>query len=312
MKTKPSDKQTVLITGGAGFIGTNIAKSLLAQGHDVESIDIFTTSDNTGLDWPNHEVNIQNLEHTKRVIKHIDPDILIHAAAQTQVQTSVENPVEDAHTNILGTINVLEGLQHTKARKVIYLTTGGARYGEKDALPISEDALPKPKAPYGISKYAAEHYTRYYARKNGWQHTSLGFSNVYGPHDNPKSGRLIPVFITTYLQGNAPTIYGDGEQTRDFLYVQDIIQIIKSIIKQDPPREFYNLSSNEQTSVNQIVDILEELTAPKKTAVKGDARSGGVRKSQLDNTHAVNDFEFKPTPVEKGLEQTVKWFKENT
>jgi UDP-glucose 4-epimerase len=299
----------ILITGGAGFIGTNLANELEGR-HDVESIDIFTTSNDTNVSWPNHEVDIRNKEPTKQVITDLDPDVLIHAAAQTKVQQSVNDPVMDAETNILGTINVLDALEATGASKVIYFTTGGARYGDKQYLPISEDALPKPQAPYGISKYAAEHYVRYYAERNDWEQTSLGFSNVYGPYDTPKSGRVIPTFITQYLKGEAPTIHGDGEQTRDFLYVHDIVSVVQTIIHDEPPEEFYNLSTNTQTSINELATMLEDIIEPDVTADHGDGRSGGVRESQLDNTKAQEHFDFQPTPINEGLRKTVEWFKD--
>ena len=296
----------VLITGGCGFIGKNIGYELHGD-HAVTSVDDLRRGTDD-VPWHNICVDITTKD-SKDVVQSIDPDVVIHAAAQTNVRTSTENPLFDAEENIIGTLNVLEASEETGVDQFIYLSTGGARYGDPDSLPVKETDRPLPKAPYGVSKHAAEHYVRYYAKTNDWKHTTLCFGNVYGEYDDPDSGRLIPLFTQFYLDGDQPVIYGDGEQTRDFIYAGDIAGLIHDDILGEPTHhDIYNVASGEQTSVNQVVSHLEDNLEPSVEARHGDARDGEVRRIELDISRAQDEFGFTPTRIEDGLQKTVAWF----
>lgn len=296
----------VLITGGCGFIGKNIGYELRDK-HTVVSVDDLRSGNAGDVPWENRTIDITS-DNIRSVVSTLDPDVVIHAAAQINVRTSTDDPVFDAEQNILGTMNVLEACEQTGIEQFIYLSTGGARYGEPDSLPVSETDRPLPKAPYGISKYAAEHYVRYYAERNDWKHTTLCFGNVYGRHDDPGTGRLIPLFIDMYQRGEQPVIYGDGEQTRDFVLAADIASLLRRVVGESSNQSIYNVASGEQTTVNTVVSLLERYLDPDVSARHGDARDGEVREIELDISRVNDEFDFQPTSIEDGLEHTVAWF----
>lgn len=211
----------VLVTGGAGFIGSHIVDSLIAKNYRVVVIDNLSTG---RREFVNKRAKFYQRDITKKITDIFmkeKPEIVIHAAAQVMLRRSIDEPEFDAQTNIIGTIRVLEACRKSGVKRIIYTSTGGARYGEPQYLPADETHQIRPLAPYGISKHTAEHYIDVYSRLYGIDYLIFCFGNVYGPRDDPRFGRVIAVFSEAILQGRRPIIFGDGKQTRDFVYVGD-------------------------------------------------------------------------------------------
>lgn len=295
----------IIVTGGAGFIGSHVVKKL-KQKHNVLVVDKKKNSE-----CKTEVVDILNYSKLKIVFKKFKPEIVIHMAAQVELRKSLKDPFFDAQTNILGTINVLRACEGIKLKKFIYTGTGGARYGTPVKLPVKEFDCVMPESPYGISKMAAEHYVRVLSGLNGFDYLILCFGNVYGPGDDPKMGRVISVFITRMMRKRNPLIFGSGKNTRDYLYVEDVADVIAKNLNTKTKHKLFNLASGTQTSVNQIYKIIEkELNSGIKpkyiSAIKGE-----VRDILLDISLAKKELKFKPTPLKKGMNKTIEWFKNN-
>jgi UDP-glucose 4-epimerase len=297
----------ILVTGGAGFIGSHIVDTLQAS-HEVTAFDNLSTGKQERIQCTLIQGDITNPEDLNKAFEKIKPEIVIHTAAQVMLRESLENPIFDAQQNILGTINVLEACRHHGVKRIIYTSTGGARYGEPERLPVKETDPVNPLAPYGISKHTAEHYVESYDKLYGIDHLILAFGNVYGPRDDPRTKRVMSLFIDALMKHNSPKIFGDGDQTRDFLYVKDIAKTIAANLQNTPQTRLFNLASGESTSVNRIFELVEgEL----KTGIKPehvDAVPGEVRDIVLDITKARQELGFIPTTMEQGIKETVAWF----
>jgi len=294
----------ILVTGGSGFIGTHVVSILLKQGNEVIVLD-----KNKPLVGGATFVQRDITEPICDVFEEHMPDAVIHLAAQTMLRYSVDNPIEDAKTNILGTINVLGACKKNGVKRLIYTSTGGARYGVYPNMPASEKDLPLPSSPYGISKHSAEHYVDLYSED--LDATILCFGNVYGPGDNPETKRLIAVFIDKILKDEQPTIFGDGKQTRDFVYVKDLATFIASIVDKKGEHILYNVSSGVQSSVLEIVDLIKKYTAYEGEILFTDGIKGEVRDITLDISLARKELNWNPkTSIEQGIKETVEWFKD--
>jgi len=302
----------VLVTGGAGFIGSTIVDTLVDRGNDVAVLDNLSTGKREYLN-PNakfYEKDIRHTDEVDDVLEKERPEVVIHAAAQVMLRKSLEEPLEDAEINVLGTINVLEACRKYGVKKIVYTSTGGARVGEPEYLPVDENHPIKPTAPYGISKHTAEHYVQMYSELYGFDHLIFCFGNVYGPRDDPSTGRLTSVFATKMLKNETPKIFGDGEQTRDFIYVGDIAGFIVDSMDKNPEHKLFHLANGEQKSVNTISDILRELTGYKGEVEHVEAVPGEVRDIMLDTTLAQTELGWEPkTSFEQGLKETVEWFR---
>lgn len=299
----------ILVTGGAGFIGSHIVDLLIKKGHDVVVLDNLSTGKKENL---NEKAKFYYVDITKE-INHIfgieKPEIVIHTAAQVMLRSSLENPVFDAKTNILGTINVLEACRQNSVKKIIYTSTGGARVGEPQYLPVDEKHSLNPCSPYGISKHTAEHYIWMYNQLYGLDYLIFCFGNVYGPRDDPKSKRVIPVFITQMLKGEAPIVFGDGLQTRDFIYVFDLAEFIVESIDKNPEHKLFHLANGVQVSINEIFQILKELCTFQGEAKHIEAIKGEVRDIVLDVSLASEELKWKPkTYFKEGLKNTINYF----
>jgi len=304
----------ILVTGGAGFVGSHTVDSLIAKGHEVVVVDNLSTGKK---EFVNERAKLVLCDITKdaqelcQTFNEENPDIVIHAAAQVMLRKSVEKPVFDAVTNIIGTINVLEACRKNDVKRIIYTTTGGARYGEPKYLPVDENHPLNPLSPYGISKHTAEHYIMAYNKLYGLDYLIFGFGNVYGPRDDPRFGRVIAVFATKILNNEAPTIFGDGNQTRDFVYVKDLAEFITNSIDKYPKHRLFNLANGAQVSVNQIFEELKKISGFKDNAKQIEAVKGEVRDIALDTTLAQKELNWKPeTSLTKGLKETFEYFKE--
>jgi UDP-glucose 4-epimerase len=300
----------ILITGGAGFIGSNVADRFIEQGHEVAVLDDFSS----GLRENLHprarlfEASIVDTEAVERCMAEFRPEIVDHHAAQIDVRKSVTDPVHDATINIIGGIRLLEACTRHGVRKFIYASTGGALYGEGRDLPATEDHPVNPEAPYGVSKHTLEHYLYMWKLLHGLDYTVLRYPNVFGPRQNPHGEAGVnAIFIGLMLHGKAPRIFGDGTQVRDYLYVGDVVEGNVMALERGSG-EMVNLGTGVGTSVNDIVRELKPLTGFSGEAIYDAARPGEVQRIYLDAARAKKVLGWAPsTAFRDGLAKTVEW-----
>ncbi|ASN04792.1 NAD-dependent epimerase/dehydratase family protein [Virgibacillus necropolis] len=290
----------VLVTGGKGFIGRPVVAALLAADYEVAIIDYRTDSPNI----PNtrcHSVDICNDKEVDQVFNMERPEYVIHLAAQVNVNNSLENPGFDAKSNILGTINILECCRKYNVQKIIYASTA-AVYGEPIYLGIDEEHPVEPISFYGLSKLSAERYILSFSKLYQMKFTILRYSNVYGPTSSHKeTDDVISLFHNRLLENKAPIIYGDGNQTRDYIYVSDVADANLAAIKQ-ADNQILNISTNKPTTLNELVALLSHFTDKKNPPQYVDNRDGDIIHSYLDNTKALSQLDWKINyPLESGL-----------
>jgi UDP-glucose 4-epimerase len=302
----------VLVTGGAGFIGSYLVDSLIDRGYQVIVVDSLITGH---LDYLNSKAKFYEMDITSDDLDSIfqkeKPDFVFHLAAHTQVRGSIKDPILDAQTNIIGTISILECCKKHNVKKIIYTSTGGARYGEAQYLPMDENHPNKPMAPYGISKYIAEHYCRIYQDLYGLDYLILCFSNVYGPRDAILNKRIITLFIDNIIKNQPTTIYGDGNQTRDFIYVTDLTEFLTEVFSQKTNHNIYNLGSGEGVSINDIFKKVKAITNFTKEPQRVIANDGEVKNVVLDISRAKQELGWQPkTNLDQGILATFNWLKQ--
>jgi UDP-glucose 4-epimerase len=286
-----------LVTGGAGFIGSNLVDALLARGDSVTVIDDFSTGKRenvkqavaNGADVRVADVSDQDAVHG--IFFAVQPEVVFHLAAQIDVRISVEDPLADARENVLGTITVLEAARAVGARRVVNTSTGGGLYGEADQLPTPESYPIRPLAPYGQGKYAAEGYCELYSRLHGVSTISLRYGNVYGPRqDVHGEAGVVAIFCGHLITGRAPTVFGDGLQTRDWVDVSDVVQANLLAAASELSGAF-NIACGEETSVIDLLDALRDVgDAGLAEPVFAPERPGEVRRSCLDVTRAREEL----------------------
>lgn len=302
----------ILVTGGAGFIGSHIVDNLIEENNEVVIVDNLSTGN---MNFVNKKAKLYTddiREDINKILELEKPEIVIHCAAQVMLRKSIEEPIFDATTNILGTLNVLEACRKNNVKKIIYTSTGGARYGDPKYLPVNEKHELKPRSPYGISKHTAEHYVEMYSKLYNIDHLIFCFGNVYGPRDNPNCKRVTSLFSYKLLKSEIPMIFGDGNQTRDFIYVKDLAKFIVESIDKNPEHKLFNLANGEQVSVNQIYSLLQEISGYSKDAIHTEAIKGEVRDIYLDTSLAQKELGWEPeTSFNEGLKSTFEWLKEN-
>ncbi len=302
----------VLVTGGAGFIGSNIADLLLEKGYEVIVVDNLSTGSRRNLD---KDVKLYVKDICKADVRSIfekeKPDYVIHEAAQINVRKSITNPVFDATVNILGSINILSCCKDYGVKKVIYASSGGAIYGEPVRLPADEKHPIRPLCPYGASKYSVENYLYIYKKNFGLDYVALRYANVYGPRQDPLGeAGVIAIFMNKLSKREKPVIYGDGEQTRDFVYVGDIANANLAALEKETNGTEYNIGTGVETSVNQLYEKMRNAMKTDTSAVHADPVPGEVRRIYLDNSLAQKDLNWKPeTNLETGLKKTLQWYK---
>lgn len=302
----------ILVTGGAGFVGSNIVDILIENNNDVVIIDNLSTGNKNFIN-KKAKLYIADIKgEINSIFEKEKPDMVIHTAAQVMLRKSIEEPIFDASTNILGTINVLESCRKNNVKKIIYTSTGGARYGEPNYLPVDEKHDIKPTSPYGISKHTAEHYIEMYSKLYGIEYLIFCFGNVYGLRDNPICKRVTSIFSYQMIKNEKVKIFGDGMQTRDFIFVLDLARFIVKNMNKNPKSKLFNLANGTQISVNQIYSFLKEISGYKKDPEYINAIPGEVRDMVLDTTLAKEELGWKPeTDFKEGLKQTFNWLKEN-
>ncbi|MBE6074759.1 MAG: NAD-dependent epimerase/dehydratase family protein [Selenomonas ruminantium] len=303
----------VLVTGGAGFIGSHLVRQLLAAGHEVTVLDNVSTGDwgHVPAGCEEWEMDIRSQEIIPRIMK-ARFDAIVHLAAQTMVNVSIDDPAFDAMQNIAGTVNVLEAARKSEVGRVIFASTA-AGYGDvaETDLPIKEQQALQPMSFYGLSKVTVEKYLAMYKEVFGLDYVVLRFANVYGERQGDTGeGGVISIFAKKVAAGKGITIYGDGEQTRDFIYAGDIAAGICAALTTDKVNAVYNLSTCTETSLNELVKIMEDITWKKVDVSYGAVRTGDIRRSVLDNTGAIQNLGWKPqTSLKKGLKNTIGYFK---
>ncbi len=303
----------VLVTGGAGFIGSHVVDAFIAAGHSVAIIDNLSSGRQSNLN-PKARLYQVDIRDPKliEIFEKEKPEIVDHHAAQIDVRKSVSDPVYDAEINILGSLNLLEAARKTGVRKVVYISSGGAAYGEPVYLPCDEKHPIDPLSPYGVTKHTIEHYLFLYKQIYGLDYTVLRYPNVFGPRQDPfGEAGVVAIFSGRMLAGKPVTIYGSGKQERDFLFVKDCARA-NVMVTGATPSPIYNLASGVGTNINQIFAALKRITAYPYDAQYSPAKAGETFKIYLDSQLAGAELGWEASVnLEDGLRQTVAYFREN-
>ena len=306
-----------LVTGGAGFIGSNLVRALLAAGHTVRVLDNFATGKRENLTEIADRIELLEGDIREPATCEsacADMEVVLHQAALGSVPRSVADPATSNAVNITGTLNMLWAAKQAKVRRFVFAASSAA-YGESPALPKQEDMPSMPISPYGVTKLTCEHYCRVFYLAYGLQTLSLRYFNVFGPRQDPTSqyAAVIPAFVSAMLKNQQPVVFGDGEQTRDFTYVQNVIQAnILAAQAKNAQGQVVNIACQQRISLNQILTILRELLGKDIPAKYTDPRPGDVRDSLADITRAKQLLGFTPeVNFEQGLRQAITWYKEN-
>ncbi len=309
--------RTLLVTGGAGFIGSHLCDRLLAEGHRVVAVDDLTKGRIANLAEARTYGQQFTFEHVdirsgsvRQVFEHHRPEVVMHLAAQTSVRAGVENPIHDASVNLLGLLNVLESAVTVGAKKVVFASSGGTIYGEPKKLPVKETARrgAHPGSPYGISKKAAEDYLVFYKRSRRLDFTALALANVYGPRQDPYGeAGVIAIFAAQMLKGETPLIFGSGEQTRDYVFVEDVVDAFARGADAGSG-SLLNVGTGVETTVNELFRAMAKISGFDGEPVHAEARPGELLRSSLDVEQARSTIGWAPwTDLDHGLRSTIAW-----
>jgi UDP-N-acetylglucosamine/UDP-N-acetylgalactosamine 4-epimerase len=307
-----------LVTGGAGFIGSNTVEELLKQGNKVRILDNFITGKSKNIsdfcqDIEIIEGDIRSLETVKRALE--DVDYVIHLAALGSVPRSVKDPLSTNEVNVTGTLNVLTASREMGVKRLVYSSSSSV-YGDTPTIPKVENMQTQPKSPYAVSKLAGENYCKVFNDIYGLETVTLRYFNIYGIRQDPFSqySAVIPKFISTIIEGHAPIIFGDGEQSRDFTFIDDCVQAnIKAFFSKAAPGNVFNISFGKKVTINQL--FLKILKIMNKDEIEPNykaPRSGDVRHSLAEISRAKKILEFNPCyDLESGLTKTIEYYKKN-
>ena len=287
----------ILVTGGAGFIGSHVVEAYLNDGHEIVVIDNLSTGKREYL--PNqtkfYQIDITSAQEVQQLVANEKPDVINHHAAHIQVGYSVQDPIFDAQNNILGTINLLEAAQQVgTVKQIIFASTGGAMYGNQPT-PFREDMLALPLSPYGVSKRSAELYLNYYQSQYHINYVVLRYANVYGPRQNPhgESG-VVAIFLEKIMKGEQPVINGKGTNTRDYVHVKDVARANLSAL-QFGNSGIFNIGTGIETSANEVFNIVAKHSGYQQAPMRGPARPGEQQTSSLDSSLAKQKLNWEPT-----------------
>ncbi len=294
-----------VVTGGAGFIGSHVAEALLARGDEVTVVDDLSRGRRENVPEEARLVEHDLREGLEPLFDEARPEVCFHLAAQVDVRVSVDRPVHDADVNVLGTVAVLEAARRHDAQ-VVFASTGGAIYGECDR-PAPESAERRPLAPYGVSKLAGEEYLAAYNRLYGGGHVSLRYGNVYGPRQDPHGeAGVVAIFLGRLAAGEAPRIFGDGTQTRDYVYAGDVAQATLAALGRNGG--VYNVGTAAETSVVELYELCRRVAGSSLEAEPAAARLGELQRSVLDVGKAERELGWRPgVSLEEGLRRTWNW-----
>jgi UDP-glucose 4-epimerase len=305
-----------IVTGGAGFVGSHLVDLLIDRGWDLLVVDDLSSGHLEHIAAARRRGRVSVLVMDVRApelgaaAERFGPEVVFHLGAQSKVRPSVEDPIHDASVNVLGTINVLGAAVRAGARRVVFASSGGAIYGDGARLPATERTAKRPASPYGISKKIVEDYFRWFRETSGISYVLLAPANIYGPRQDPGlEGGVVAIFARAMLEGRRPTIFGDGRQTRDFVYVEDVVD---AFLRAADSRGslLLNIGSGRETTVLRLYETLARLTGfappPEFTAPK----AGDLLRSVLDPSRAKSTLGWEPwTPLEEGLRRTVEWYR---
>jgi len=301
-----------LVTGGSGFIGSNLVDALLERGDEVAVIDNLSTGRRQNLDGALakgaelFEIDVRNRDDVGTAVGRFTPEVIFHLAAQIDVRKSTADPMHDMQVNVGGTINVLEAARGAGVRRVVNTSTGGAIYGEGKIIPAPEDHPVAPESPYGLSKFCGENYCEIFQRMHGLSTVSLRYGNVYGPRQDPLGeAGVVAIFCGLLLEGRNPTVFGDGLQTRDYVYVGDVVDA--NLIAADASATgAINIGTGVESTVLDIVDSLSQQTDYEFAAELAPERPGEVRHIALDSARALGELEWQSrVALGEGLGRTL-------
>jgi len=299
----------ILVTGGAGFIGSHIVDAYIKQGHNVVIIDDLSTGDiknvNPRAVFINQDIQNSQIE---QAFKEFEFDIINHHAAQINVRRSLEDPLFDARVNVIGSLNLLNLSAKYKIKRFIFSSSGGAIYGEPENYPITEDFSAEPLSPYGAAKFAVEHYIKVFAKLYNFDYVILRYSNVYGPRQISKSeAGVISIFINQILENKECFVNGDGEQTRDYIYVSDVVKA--NLLALNANSDYFNIGTGIETSVNTLLDVLGKILNKEIPHKHRAPICGEVFKNVLNFSKVKKILGWTPeVPLIKGIELTYKYF----
>jgi nucleoside-diphosphate-sugar epimerase len=306
-----------LVTGGAGFIGSNIVDELVRRGHEVTVLDDLSSGKTANLEAVASRIQfvqgtITDLDTVKRACDGVD--YVLHLAARTSVPRSVKDPIESNRVNVDGTLNVLVAARDAKVKRIVYAASSSA-YGETPTLPKIETMVPSPISPYGVTKYVGELYARVFAKVYGLEFACVRYFNVFGPRQDPTSpySGVLSKFMLAVLQGHSPVVYGDGEQSRDFTYIENVVdQTLRAAEIAGAAGIVFNGGTGARITLNEVLCQLEEITQKKIAAKYEPTRNGDIRDSQADITLARQILGYHPrVDFSEGLRRTWEWYRQN-
>lgn len=301
----------IVVTGGAGFIGSHVCDEFVGHGHEVVALDNLSSGRKENLD-PKVRLVVADIRSADAaaLIDRERPDAICHLAAQMDVRRSVEDPRFDAESNILGMLNLLEAARKASVKKVIFSSTGGAIYGEQDVFPAREDHPTRPVSPYGVSKAAGELYLGYYRAQYGLKSVALRYANVYGPRQNPHGeAGVVAIFSQRLIAGQPCTIFGEGKQTRDFVYGKDVARANYLAFEKDYVGAA-NIGTAVETDINALYQHLADAACVKTPALHAPGKPGEQLRSCIDPSHAKKVLGWEPTVgLQDGIRQTIAFFR---
>ena len=302
----------IIITGGAGFIGSHIVDKLIKQKNKIIIIDDLSTGkkENINKAAKFYKINLQNFKELEKIFKKEKPNFVCHQGAHASVRESVEDPIFDAKTNILGTINIASCCIKYKVKKLVFASTGGALYGDAKILPTPETYPAKPVSPYGVSKLSGEQYLYCFNFLNKLNYIILRYANVYGPRQDPfGEAGVVAIFSQKIVNNEQPTINGSGQQTRDFVYIDDIVGANLKALKSASSKNIFNVGTGIQININKIFQTLVKVSGKKVKEVHTSAKPGEQKTSALDYSKIKKKLNWEPeVKLEDGLKETYDWF----